>query len=1136
MRFMLLLSFLVLPQFIFNASSQNKRPGYKLLWEVSGKGIRTSYVFGTMHTRDGRAFEFNDSVLYKLKRSEVFAMEIHPDSAMKYASEWLFKVPEKDEFKTLLSDKDYKFVDSIVRAKSNKTLADVRSPEQLTILTSDDMLSMGQNKKETFVDMYLYGLARRDGKALVGLEDAKDQMDAFKSSTAEDIKRMVVDWTGGKAEMTEQFNQMLAEYHAGDIDKLRTQVKAQSSPAFYRAIVDVRNKKMTAEIQKLITKKSAFIAIGAAHLPGPEGVLNLLRLKGYKVTLVQAPFTGASPQFGEEGKVYEGGWVKVEMKEAGYSVMMPKNPNTFELDSTATTVKNYVDLERGLVLQVIANVAAAEVVNIDETLTELEKSLRSQETIKIVSFERIKSSAGDLGIEYTAWNNDKIFVTRLFPKNNMIYAVQAGYTEEAVKLPDAKRFLNSVEFHDPASAEWNEFSDDAGAFAIKMPNKPVESKEDMEKHDSTNVTIVNHIFTSQDYSTGQMYFARYFDIEPGYVTGGDSVYYSMLNEYLMSESGGQNMKQWKMNVAGVGGGAFKFDVEEGNEIRGASLFRGLRNYTVFCYTKKEDSSAAIAFIKSMRLKDFKNRGLKEYKVNVGEKAEAAFKFPSPYTHSADATVYRSYDPNSGATFTATLSEISKYDKIKSWENYYDHTDAVITDENDVTEHGIHKHQHVKTMYDMNIVEHLTAIISGQWELILIARTSADYDKALVKEFMETGVLKVKDTSWDIFANKADVLLRDFLSEDTTVSQEAGSSLYSFEFEEGDLPAIYHAIEKLPVNEESEYVSRKSRLINQLSRINDANTLGFIEKIYPTLSTTNGEVDRSFGVLKDIGTSEAVNSIREKIRALPPGAGVSGYEIIPYDTVMATVALLPDMLGAINKFGDPEYIVDRAEILIGNGMLKDADKVAVQSLIIKLARENQNNRNADDEYYLLALSSSLGAVPYTKDVAKLVSAYAASPLRSVSLEALVVRALNGKKLNKKQAEALAKDPIYRIPFYQQLKGIGKTKMFPAKYTSDAMMAEGLLYQYLTEEDISDAPHEVQAKETMTAIYEGQTFRIHFFKYKYENGPWRLVGVGVHPNRPDLADERQVFDTYEDYDEANHAIYIENILKEFEIEIK
>ena len=64
--------------------SQQSRSNYNLLWKISGNGLKKpSYLFGTMHLKDKRVFDFSDSVLVKLDECPAFAMEILPDSIIR---------------------------------------------------------------------------------------------------------------------------------------------------------------------------------------------------------------------------------------------------------------------------------------------------------------------------------------------------------------------------------------------------------------------------------------------------------------------------------------------------------------------------------------------------------------------------------------------------------------------------------------------------------------------------------------------------------------------------------------------------------------------------------------------------------------------------------------------------------------------------------------------------------------------------------------------------------------------------------------------------------------------------------------------------------------------------------------------
>ena len=62
---------------------------------------------------------------------------------------------------------------------------------------------------------------------------------------------------------------------------------ADMPPKLYRALVTDRNKRMAERIGDMAQKQSTFAAVGALHLPGNEGVITLLREKGYTVEAVK---------------------------------------------------------------------------------------------------------------------------------------------------------------------------------------------------------------------------------------------------------------------------------------------------------------------------------------------------------------------------------------------------------------------------------------------------------------------------------------------------------------------------------------------------------------------------------------------------------------------------------------------------------------------------------------------------------------------------------------------------------------------------------------------------------------------------------------------------------------------------------
>src|SRR5437868_9276300 len=102
---------LLLLNFIF---AQGDSLPHTLLWKIEGNGLASpSFVYGTMHTADERAFRLMDSVLYAFNFCKEYAMEINPDSLNIKALAKEAMMPDGVSLKDLLSEKDFKLVKKI---------------------------------------------------------------------------------------------------------------------------------------------------------------------------------------------------------------------------------------------------------------------------------------------------------------------------------------------------------------------------------------------------------------------------------------------------------------------------------------------------------------------------------------------------------------------------------------------------------------------------------------------------------------------------------------------------------------------------------------------------------------------------------------------------------------------------------------------------------------------------------------------------------------------------------------------------------------------------------------------------------------------------------------------------------------
>lgn len=270
-----LITFLV----CFSAYSQS------LLWKVSGKNIKNpSYVYGTIHIQDKRVFSFDETVLKAFESSQAFAMEILMDEIphKEMVEAMLMKNTSLDK---LMSKEDYKILDSIVKAKTGSGVFMFNKMKPFFL--SSQLMQMDMSKDmEAPLDLYFLQKARKAGKPCFGVEKFMDQINAVDAISYEDQVEMLMKGLTDTSENDDSLKlaEMLETYRKFDLEKMFELTSDTTLPAkFNKAFLIDRNKVMVKNFIKISKKQSLFCAVGAAHLAGDTGVLQLLRKKGYTV-------------------------------------------------------------------------------------------------------------------------------------------------------------------------------------------------------------------------------------------------------------------------------------------------------------------------------------------------------------------------------------------------------------------------------------------------------------------------------------------------------------------------------------------------------------------------------------------------------------------------------------------------------------------------------------------------------------------------------------------------------------------------------------------------------------------------------------------------------------------------------------
>ena len=253
-----------------------------LLWKISKKDkIGDSYVFGTMHVSDERAFQYEEIVQQKIRECDAFALEFNLETAEMNVSGEAMNLPEGTTLESLISPKKFA---KISKRFTRTTGMDLRQfnqsiPMQITNLMAAVILSQDRLKS---LDETLFQYAKEQNKILLGIESFEEQLEIMAKIPIKNQLKGMLDCFKSLKQFRKQVLKMAKLYEQSDLQQLYKSSK-KSAGSERKLLLYDRNEIMANRMDEMMQEQTIVCAIGAAHLAGKKGVLRLLKLKGWKV-------------------------------------------------------------------------------------------------------------------------------------------------------------------------------------------------------------------------------------------------------------------------------------------------------------------------------------------------------------------------------------------------------------------------------------------------------------------------------------------------------------------------------------------------------------------------------------------------------------------------------------------------------------------------------------------------------------------------------------------------------------------------------------------------------------------------------------------------------------------------------------
>lgn len=1092
--------------------AQNATYPNTLLWRISGKGLsKPSYLYGTMHLKDRRLFNFSDSLYRSLEQVEGYAMEIDPDEAMSA----LFKtLNDPDTTQYIYADVDQKEFGKVAKGLEKKFGVPAQKITRRQVWLYKQGLGAqaeSEDDMDSAMDTYLFNIARRQGKWVGGIEDLEDQLNLIDElGNSFDINDLN-DLLERKASQKGAVEALIRIYLAQNLNKINEWTLQVDSVEKLRMLT-VRNKKMARRMDSLAHIRSSFFAVGAAHLPGTDGVIDLLRAQGYTVE----PVVGSRKISPEKYSYKEVAlpWFEVSNDEKSFAIRMPGKPTPLIPNGEAFKMHIYADLGTGLAYYA-ANVIIAEGSSKDDMLFQFAKNYTKAGKHAKPMPVRFK---GMDGYETVSSSEGYYYRLRMFKKGDQIVMAMVGSQKKSLLYAgEAEKFYQSLEVSEyqapkEAAGSWHTHLDREKRVAVDFPGKTSPNK-DMERQISERLNSEQWDIYNQTYMdlVNQTYYMFIFkEPKPGNYLQDDAMVFEEGKANILNNTALELVRFDTGRLNGLAAAWMDADYKENNLfVKSLHVNRGNRGVSLMAvYDKNSGDTAGVnKFLNSLRFLDLEATEFKEVADPGGMYTVKAPGPLQPYKSDEDAdtvvTTVTSYDSGSGFSFIIQKSAISPYywakddstffaDMVPGYLSYGDSLLASRKISNGVApgmEYEIRmlssgrNTKRVRIFLQQDTAYSLSLIAPPAYQRI------GNFD-----HFFSSFRFNKYESNKNLAINKASQLLSDLHSGDSLTFETAKAYISQAPFTVKDLPALHKALLST-YRDSGTYNSVQEKIMNRVIDLKDASSIGFIQEAYRSKNLNEELRYPLLRVLASIPTTDSYTTLKELLKERYPQKGEPAglaYRIL--DSLPLAKSLYPEFLSFTKDSVLSDVVVDVTEKLLDSNMIQLAVVLPYKEQIQAQARYWYKRWSAeeDNQWQFYNWVKLLGRFN-DESGNELLQQVAGGNDIYIQKLAVVELIKNGQAVKPSILEKIAADDYNRSLFYDDLKKLNCLKLFPAKYLNQKSIARSELVQYMSEDDME--PSEITFLSEKEAIFQGKKQKFYLFKLNYVYEDEKEVYLGI-----------------------------------------
>jgi uncharacterized protein YbaP (TraB family) len=260
-----------------------------LLWRISGKNLKTpSYLFGTMHMLCATQIDLSDSLRSAIARTDYVYLELDMENMQELMGVMgKMKMTGDTTLADLLTKTEYDSVRSFFNGKPGVIPFTMLEKFKPMLAASALMEADMECANPVGMEQMIMKEAHQQQHSIRGLESMAFQMSIFDSIPYRLQAKQLIDYVRnyGKTDSRREFESMMQAYINQQLDELEAMTRKENTGMenYLDLLLFQRNRNWVTKLQTIFNEHSVVVAVGAGHLPGDKGVINLLRMAGYTV-------------------------------------------------------------------------------------------------------------------------------------------------------------------------------------------------------------------------------------------------------------------------------------------------------------------------------------------------------------------------------------------------------------------------------------------------------------------------------------------------------------------------------------------------------------------------------------------------------------------------------------------------------------------------------------------------------------------------------------------------------------------------------------------------------------------------------------------------------------------------------------